>query len=234
MKHSEARVVELCGRSRDVSDSSPLMRKCKTCGEEKPLTVDFYHLCGPVGTARKRYFEKACFVCVAAKQRKWRQENLTESRATYAAYRAENKEKMNAHNRAWRLRHGDRLRKEGIIRRFKNKDKLQPYMREKARIWREANREQYRLNSKRQRAIRRGVRIETVTKKQIDELRIKQRGRCGICKKKLVAQNIDHVMPIAKGGAHEIKNLQLLCPKCNAEKHDTHPIDYMQRLGFLL
>lgn len=73
-----------------------------------------------------------------------------------------------------------------------------------------------------------------VTRVQIEGLLLKQRRRCAICKKQLTKFHIDHIMPVAKGGSHEIGNLQILCPKCNLRKHATHPIDYMQKLGFLL
>ena len=36
------------------------------------------------------------------------------------------------------------------------------------------------------------------------------------------------------GGEHDDSNIQLLCPPCNSSKQAIHPIDFMQRKGFLL
>lgn len=44
--------------------------------------------------------------------------------------------------------------------------------------------------------------------------------RCGISQK-YAALEIDHIIPIAKGGKTMFDNLQTLCHKCNVEKGDT-------------
>lgn len=49
------------------------------------------------------------------------------------------------------------------------------------------------------------------------------------CKGSPVTQ--DHVVPMSRGGRHEITNLQPLCQSCNSSKH-TRTIDY--RPGTLL
>jgi len=45
---------------------------------------------------------------------------------------------------------------------------------------------------------------------------------------------VDHIYPIALGGTNEGSNLQLLCRFCNRSKGAKHPVDYMQKRGFLL
>jgi HNH endonuclease len=63
-----------------------------------------------------------------------------------------------------------------------------------------------------------------------------QRWFCIICKEDLQwsGYHIDHIVPLARGGAHNPENIQLLCPTCNVRKSAKDPIDYMQERGFLL
>ena len=50
--------------------------------------------------------------------------------------------------------------------------------------------------------------------------------RCRICHRKTNDLEIDHIIPIAKGGKTEYNNLQTLCKKCNKEKSDKIMVDY--------
>ena len=62
-----------------------------------------------------------------------------------------------------------------------------------------------------------------------------QRWLCVICRCDVSkSYHVDHIMPLAKGGKHEPKNIQILCPSCNVRKSAKDPIEYMQERGFLL
>lgn len=62
-----------------------------------------------------------------------------------------------------------------------------------------------------------------------------QRWKCAICRESVKGgYHLDHIMPIAKGGRHEPRNLQLLCQSCNVRKSAKDPIAYMQQIGRLL
>jgi 5-methylcytosine-specific restriction endonuclease McrA len=62
-----------------------------------------------------------------------------------------------------------------------------------------------------------------------------QRWRCAICRCSIKGgYHLDHIMPIARGGKHEPRNLQLLCGPCNVRKSAKDPIDYMRQIGRLL
>jgi 5-methylcytosine-specific restriction endonuclease McrA len=55
---------------------------------------------------------------------------------------------------------------------------------------------------------------------------------CGIrCNKKW---HVDHRFPLAKGGAHEKRNLVIACPGCNVRKGARDPVEFAQTLGKLL
>jgi 5-methylcytosine-specific restriction endonuclease McrA len=93
------------------------------------------------------------------------------------------------------------------------------------------SKEYFRLKSHKRRAIM----VGKISKDIISFLKKMQRGFCASCKTKLLEKyEIDHIVPLSKGGPHTDENLQLLCPPCNRKKWAKHPIDFMQSRGFLL
>ena len=65
-------------------------------------------------------------------------------------------------------------------------------------------------------------------------LLVMQRGKCANCRKKLERFDLDHIVPIARGGRNVDSNAQLLCPTCNRRKHSKDPIAFAQEQGRLL
>ncbi len=53
-----------------------------------------------------------------------------------------------------------------------------------------------------------------------DRLYAEQRGKCVLCSRRFPKDifEIDHIMPVARGGGNDIRNLQILCPPCNRRK----------------
>lgn len=71
--------------------------------------------------------------------------------------------------------------------------------------------------------------------KHCRDLLVVQKWRCVVCRSDLkLGKNLDHVIPLASGGRHEIGNFQWLCPPCNGSKAAKHPVDFMQSRGFLI
>ena len=48
-----------------------------------------------------------------------------------------------------------------------------------------------------------------------------QRGRCAGCGDGIRERyyELDHIVPVSKGGTDTLQNLQLLCRRCNRSKH---------------
>lgn len=59
-----------------------------------------------------------------------------------------------------------------------------------------------------------------------------QNGECQYCDSKITAANcdIDHICPLARGGADSEENLQALCSRCNKEKHSKTHDEYLEWL----
>lgn len=56
-------------------------------------------------------------------------------------------------------------------------------------------------------------------------LRARERGACALCGNNLVLElegdaQIDHIVPISRGGTNDLVNLQMLCARCNRTKTD--------------
>lgn len=57
------------------------------------------------------------------------------------------------------------------------------------------------------------------TRRTIENLYVKQRGRCACCGELLSGFfEIDHIKPLSKGGSNYPDNIQLLRPNCNKTK----------------
>ncbi len=213
-----------------MDDSTVELRKCKTCGEEKILVANFVRKICKSGHIN---YSKQCNKCRAIANRCRDQQNREQVRTRQRVYRARNREQINLLSKEW-------ARKNKSSRHARRMIKLNtdPNAREKSRAnatrYNARNREKARLRRHVRRARLKESSIEPIIKRQIDDLFNKQRGRCAICRGKLAKRHIDHIKPLSKGGAHAIWNLQLLCPPCNMRKHANDPIDFMQKMGFLL
>jgi hypothetical protein len=86
-------------------------------------------------------------------------------------------------------------------------------------------------------AIKNGDNIGPATRRKILEA---DGYKCQACKKKTnpklhpnhsLYPNLDHIVPLAKGGQHVMHNLQCLCRKCNMKKHDGSLNDQLRLPG---
>lgn len=63
-----------------------------------------------------------------------------------------------------------------------------------------------------------------------------QKGRCAACRMPITngKRHLDHIVPVALGGEHCDKNVQLLCQTCNLQKSSKPPEVFMRERGYLL
>ena len=60
------------------------------------------------------------------------------------------------------------------------------------------------------------------TEGEWENLKAQYNWTCPACKKKEpeIKLSVDHIVPLSKGGSHNIENIQPLCRSCNSKKHD--------------
>lgn len=133
-------------------------------------------------------------------------------------YTAANREAIQSMARMWNRR---------------NKDKIKPMSREYRSAWNERNKNKLRVYQANRRA--RSQTTGKLSQGLANRLLRLQRGKCACCGKELGSDyHMDHIIPLARGGANTDDNIQLLRAACNLQKNAKHPIDFMQERGYLL
>lgn len=92
-----------------------------------------------------------------------------------------------------------------------------------ARVWASNNRDARRLISGRYKA-RRAIWEQTprryvITARDWNRLLARHHGRCAYCDEKHDRMQVEHVVPLARGGRHSVGNLLPACPPCNGSKN---------------
>ena len=192
-----------------------------------------------------RTMSGCCVVCSAARHRDWYNANREHALAYAKKWTAENPEKVRLTERRRLICRPKRNIEQPRRWREKNRDKYLARQKE----WKILNPEKVRAGA---RAAykkdpsksaaryhkRRALKIANggiFISEDIAEIRVLQKDRCAACRVQLNGKGeIDHILPLSRGGSNNRKNLQLLCRKCNASKGARDPIDFMQRLGRLL
>lgn len=102
------------------------------------------------------------------------------------------------------------------------------------REWRAANTERARQHDANKSARRRSA-VGTYTAEDVSRLQRLQGFKCAECGKSTKkTYHVDHIMPLALGGANWPTNLQILCPPCNQHKHARHPLEWAKLNGRLV
>lgn len=169
-----------------------------------------------------------CLECAKVRADRRRAANPQKVKAENAAWRAANREKCKAYRKKWDAQYPAQRKRYGEKYRAKNAEKI------RARVtkWRAEHPEAIRIYSHTRHSKISGG---TLSKDLIQKLLRLQKGKCPCCMQQLGNDyELDHIVPLAKGGRNEDVNMQLLRRLCNRQKHAKHPIDFMQSRGFLI
>lgn len=187
-----------------------------------------------------------CNVCKLAYMKRIYAENPEKFKAKTKLQYAKNPKKALEYGYAWRKKHPERFKEQ--CKKYEDSHKKQ--IRITRNKWRdknldrvkEARRRRYAKNprlgsiyfqNRRARKEKNGGKLSPGLAAKLFKL---QRGKCACgCGENLGEDyHLDHIMPLALGGANVDSNMQLLTKRCNLQKHAKHPIEFMQSRGFLL
>lgn len=178
----------------------------------------------------ERYARGDCKACVKVANAAWKAANPEKVKASKRKYAAANREKGAKAVAAWAAANREKRNASARARGAANREKERAY----CKAWASKNKEARRINEQNRRG-RKAAAGGKISKDLPAKLFALQKGRCACCKQPLGADyHLDHIVPLSRGGSNTDDNMQLLRPVCNLQKHALHPIDFMQRKGFLL
>ena len=224
------------------TDDQP-MKHCKRCGTETERNGN--GKCKPCARARAVAWRAANPEKAKAKDAAWSAANAEKVRARVAAWAAANPEKVRARKAAWAAANPEKGWARAAAWRAANPEKAKAQAvawaaanhekkRAKDAAWRAANPDKGRVYAHNRRA-RKKANGGQLSPDITDKLLKLQKGKCACCKQRLGKDyHLDHIVPLALGGAHADENMQLLRDVCNLKKGAKHPVDFMQQRGFLL
>lgn len=105
---------------------------------------------------------------------------------------------------------------------------------QKAKEWCVNNPQKARIIKLSYKSRRRSIERQGDPTSEIAEWESKQKKVCYWCGDPCESNyNLDHYVPLAKGGSHSINNLVISCPHCNFSKNAKDPYEFAQTLGRL-
>lgn len=205
-------------------------KPCSKCGVTQPLE-NFR-----INRAAKDGRQSACKPCqrklyearaehYKAKARAHRAEHINEIREKQRDYFKKNSEQIRLRARAWHHANKDRAKitkRKGYIR---NRQRRIDYTRD----WREINRDKAKISDNNS-THRRRARLNQANHFFIPPIELERLRRqpCVYCGSTREIE-IDHVIPLVKGGSHGIGNLVSACMSCNRSKGGLFVMEWRKR-----
>lgn len=226
-------------------------KRCTKCGEEKLATREFFYGAKNVKDGLHSHC-KDCFKHdrreryaadpEAAREiaRRCQERNPEEARAQQRAryhdrmandpeWRAKERERQKEKNRLERLKHPDRLKDRAARYRARNYERVTAAQRERKRLEYLSDPEKFKARSAKQRAERLEISGE-FTPLDVNAAFRKQNGCCLYCGAKIkwreTQWEIDHFIPVSRGGTNDPSNIVVACMPCNRSKHDKMPWEW--------
>ena len=188
------------------------MKTCTKCLRE--LSLDHFSK----ARATRDGLNYNCRDCTSTACKSWREKGATQAAAYIKAWRKANPEKVAAQHRRYRKANAEKIAAQSKVYCLANLEKIAA----RSKAYYEANPE----DARRRRAQQAGVFVETIPNDIKAQLIALYGPICMVpgCENRNL--EIDHIVPLSKGGDHVVGNFQLLCKSCNSSKGNRHATDY--------
>ncbi len=197
-------------------------KRCKTCGETKPLNEQNFKR----GKTYAGGWRPRCRECLNAEGRRYAREHAEENAARSKAWREVNREWVRQRTAAnQKVKQPSRT----LVQRAR-REATRELVREKARAAYRARPEKFRNYQHRRRAHKlaaEGMHSADDVLKQYGA----QQGRCWWCFAELGSNyHVDHRIPLSRGGSDGPENIVCACAHCNQTKNAKLPHEWNGRL----
>lgn len=193
-------------------------KRCTKCGIEYPRTPDFFSR----KKSSKDGLRSACKVCTRSANKRWNCEHPESIREATLRYRSNSPDKVRAKRARYRINNLDKERRRCARWHQENKE----LVRESRARRNKANPDRNRADCHRRRARKRHAK-GTHTCADIQAQYQRQKGHCYWCGKRLdKTYNVDHVIPLSRGGSNWPSNLVIACRDCNNHKYNKLPHEW--------
>lgn len=197
-------------------------KRCSTCRVWQPLSN--FHRNG--GTKDKR--ASNCKACVSVYNKAYREANKERAAEYNRRYREANAEELKMAAHEWYIANRASVIARAQAYKAQHPERYKKYM-EKARA-------KHWLKRKLSEANRRAVKsrgsapFHPCTDQQtLWDMYESQEGLCAYCETPLFGEfHIDHMMPLSRGGDHDWMNFALTCARCNLQKRDKTPTEFLE------
>lgn len=208
-------------------------KACKTCAKVLPATPEFFY------QQQGKWLQGECRECAKDKARRRYQVTADavkgQKKRSYASDPEPFKVKGNARYRVRRAEvlaqhktpEAQARRRASAVRRYWANPEAK---RLEGRLWRANNREASRIHSRRSR-VKRHAAPGKHTAEDVRRQYAQQQGRCHWCASPLGGEyEVDHIIPLSRGGTDNPNNICCACEPCNRQKHAKMPWDFAGRL----
>lgn len=185
------------------------MKQCRRCLAEKPESEFF------AARGNRDGLQTWCKACKKEHWLAWYAEHKDAYMARCAEWARRNPEKCRAMKRRYYRAHPEQGRKECAKFRLRHPE----YIRRKKQEWAKAHPESGQAKLLRRRARIAGAEINDLTPWMVKRLPALFRNKCAYCGRELKLE-VDHVVPVRKGGNHTLGNVAPACRRCNVRKSD--------------